>query len=194
MGHRFSRVFSPRPDQLRKGREIGRGAYGDVLEGTLGTRPVAIKRIHQVFRDYAEQNGELLEDILVKFKNECDLLERAKSPHIVEFIGVFNEGDSVLLVMELMHQTLEKFLSKSRGTLPMEKQVDICYQVSGRPVPHYLCVQEVCVYELVAWCVYELVAWCVYELVASCVCELVAWCVYELVAWCVYVLWLGTMD
>jgi serine/threonine protein kinase len=32
--------------------------------------------------------------------------------------------------MELMHQTLEKYLSKNRGTLPMEKQVDICYQIS----------------------------------------------------------------
>ena len=138
MGQVFSNIFSPRPDQLRKGKEIGRGAYGDVIEGTLGTRPVAIKGIHQIFHDYAEQNRELLEDILVKFRNECDLLERAKSPHIVEFIGVFNEEDSVLLVMELMHQTLEKFLSKNRGTLPMEKQVDICYQVSGRPVTCYL--------------------------------------------------------
>ena len=138
MGQLFSRFFSPRPDQLRKGKEIGRGSYGDVIEGTLGTRPVAIKRIHQIFRDYAEENRELLEDILVKFRNECDLLERAKSPHIVEFIGVFNEGDSVLLVMELMHQTLEKYLSKNRGTLSMEKQVDICYQVSRRPVNYTL--------------------------------------------------------
>ena len=138
MGQLFSRIFSPRPDQLRKGKEIGRGSYGDVIEGTVGTRPVAIKRIHQIFRDCAEQNRELLEDILVNFRNECDLLERAKSPHIVEFIGVFNEGDSILLVMELMHQTLEKYLSKNRGTLPMEKQVDICYQVSRRPVAHDL--------------------------------------------------------
>ena len=140
MGQLFSRVFSPRPDQLRKGKGIGKGAYGEVLEGTLGTRPVAIKRIHQIFRDCAEQNREILEDVLVKFRNECDLLERAKNPHIVEFIGVFNEGDSVLLVMELMHQTLEKYLSKNRGTLPMEKQVDICYQVGRRPVTRYLCI------------------------------------------------------
>ena len=138
MGQLLSGTFSPRPDQLRKGRQIGRGAFGDVFEGTLGTRPVAIKRINQVLRDYAEQNRELLGDSLVKFRNECNLLERAKSPHIVEFIGVFNEGDSVLLVMELMHQTLENYLSKNRGTLPMEKQVDICYQVSRRPVAHYL--------------------------------------------------------
>ena len=142
MGQLFSRLFSPRPDQLRKGKEIGRGSYGDVIEGTLGTRPVAIKRIHQIFCDCAEQNRELLEDILVKFRNECDLLGRAKNPHIVEFIGIFNEGDSVLLVMELMHQTLEKFLSKNKGTLSMEKQVDICYQVSDRLCSHRhtLCV------------------------------------------------------
>jgi serine/threonine protein kinase len=111
MGQLFSHVFSPQTDQesqlvnwfLCKGKQIKRGAYGEVFEGTLGTRPVAIKRINQVLRDYAEQNRELLGDSLVKFRNECNLLERAKSPHIVEFIGVFNEGDSVLLVMELDH-------------------------------------------------------------------------------------------
>ena len=130
MGQLFSRIFAPRPDQLSKGKEIGRGSYGEILEGTLGTRPVAIKRLHRIFRDYAEHNQEALEDILLCFRRECELLEKAKSPHVVEFLGVFNEEDSVLLVMELMYQTLQKYLKTHKGSLPLEKQLDICYQVS----------------------------------------------------------------
>ena len=132
MGKLFSRLnfFSPRPDQLLKGEEIGRGAYGVVLKGTLGTRPVAIKQVHRILRDYARATQEAPEATLEAFRRECDLLEKAKSPHIVEFLGVYNEEDSVLLVMELMHQTLDQYLIDHKGRLPLEKQLDICYQVS----------------------------------------------------------------
>ena len=123
-------IFTPLTDQLHKGKEIGRGSYGEILEGTLGTRPVAIKRLHRIFRDYAEHNQETLEAILASFRRECELLEKARSPHIVEFFGVFDEEDTILLVMELMHQTLQKYLKDHKGSLPLEKQVDICYQVS----------------------------------------------------------------
>ena len=131
MGQLFSRFFSPRPDRLRKGKEIGRGSYGEILDGTLGTRPVAIKRLHRIFRDYARYQQQALEATLETFRRECDLLEKAKSPHIVEFLGVYNEEDSVLLVMELMHQTLDQYLKDHKGRLPLEKQLDICYQVSS---------------------------------------------------------------
>ena len=31
-----------------KGKKFERGSYGEILEGTLGTRPVAIKRLHPI--------------------------------------------------------------------------------------------------------------------------------------------------
>ena len=123
-------IFTPRPVQLHIGKEIGRGSYGEILEGTLGTRPVAIKRLHRMLRDFAAQTQEALEAILGSFRRECELLEKARSPHIVEFFGVFDEEDTILLVMELMHQTLQTYLKDHKGSLPLEKQVDICYQVS----------------------------------------------------------------
>jgi serine/threonine protein kinase len=49
---------------------------------------------------------------------------------LVPRLGVYNEEDSVLLVMELMHQTLDQYLKDHKGRLPLEKQLDICYQVS----------------------------------------------------------------
>ena len=126
----FSRIFAPRPDQLRITRVIGKGAYGEVHEGTLGTRPVAIKRLHQILIHCVQHDKIGLEMMLGDFRRECELLEKARSPHVVEFLGVFNEEDSVLLVMELMYQTLQKYLKTHKGSLPLEKQLDICYQVS----------------------------------------------------------------
>ena len=129
MGALFSRSFAPRPDALTVGDEISRGAYGVVYRGTLGRRPVAIKKIHQLLLDYAKERREELEGILKRFRDECELMEAAKHSNVVEFIGVFNQDGSALLVMELMHQTLEEFLENNRGTLPLRKQVHICLKI-----------------------------------------------------------------
>ena len=128
MGDTFSRS-SPRPDKLTVGDEISRGAFGVVYRGTLGTRPVAVKKIHQLLLDCAKESREDLEEIL-RFRDECELMEAAQHANVVEFIGVFDQDGSALLVMELMHQTLEAFLEKNRGTLPLWKQGNICLQIA----------------------------------------------------------------
>ena len=130
MGALFSRIFAPRPDALKVGDEISRGAYGTVHRGTLGRRPVAIKKIHQLLLDYARERRDQLEWVLRGFRDECELLEMAKHANVVEFIGVFNQDGSALLVMELMHQTLEEFLERNRGTLPLSKQVHIILKIA----------------------------------------------------------------
>ena len=129
MGDLFSRIFAPRPDTLTVGDEISRGAYGTVCRGTLGRRPVAAKKIHQLLLDCARERREEWEMILENFRQECELLEVAKHPNVVEFIGVFHQDGNALLVMELMDQTLEDFLAKNRGTLPLSKQAHICLKI-----------------------------------------------------------------
>ena len=130
MGKVFS-VFAPRPDRLKVGPEISRGAYGTVYSGTLGGRPVAVKKIHQLLMDYASESEEELEAVLEGFRRECELSEAAKHRNVVEFLGVFNQDDSALLVMELMEQTLEKFLKEKRRNLSQEKQINICHQIAS---------------------------------------------------------------
>ena len=135
MGNAFSRFF-PREDTLILGDRLGRGGYGEVFRGTLGPkrRPVAVKKIHDVLVDAARENRQTLERIIEEFRRECDLLKAAKHWNVVEFVGVFNQGEgeeSALLVMELMDQTLEQFLQVNRGTLLLEKQIGICLQVAS---------------------------------------------------------------
>ena len=131
MGNIFSRIF-PQADTLIVRDRIGRGGYGEVFRGTLGSRPVAVKKIYDILIDAARENRQALDHIVEEFRRECELLKAAKHPSVVEFIGVFNQGEgeeSALLVMELMEQTLEQFLRDNRGTLSTEKQIGICMQV-----------------------------------------------------------------
>ena len=130
MGKVFS-VLAPRPDRLKVGPEISRGAYGTVYSGTLGGRPVAVKKMHQLLMDYASESEEALEAVLEGFRRECELSEAGKHRNLVEFLGVFNQDGSALLVMELMEQTLETFLKRKRGNLSQEKQIDICQQIAS---------------------------------------------------------------
>ena len=130
MGDLFSRIFTHRPSALEVGDEISRGAYGTIYRGTLKKRPVAIKKIHQLLVDCAKERREELESILKGFRDECELLEMAKHANVVEFIGVFNQDGSALLVMELMHQALDEFLETNRGTLPLWQQFDIVLKIA----------------------------------------------------------------
>ena len=133
MGNVFSKIF-PRADTLIVGDRIGKGSYGEVFRGTLGSRPVAVKKIHEILIEAARENKQTLEHIIEEFRRECDLIKEAKHPNVVEYIGVFNQGkgeESALLVMELMEQTLEQFLRANRGTLSQEKQISICLLVAS---------------------------------------------------------------
>ena len=88
-----------------------------------------MKKVHQLLLDYASESDDALEVVLEGFRRECELLEAAKHANVVEFLGVLHQDGSALLVMELMGQTLEKFLKANRGNLSQEKQLYICLQV-----------------------------------------------------------------
>ena len=105
-----------------------------VYRGTLNSQPVAVKRIHKSTIGKAQHDEEKVRKIFDDFAREYKLLETAKHPHIVTFHGVFDDETQeggILLVMELMDQTLETFLEDSRGNLSKEKQVDICQQIAS---------------------------------------------------------------
>ena len=98
-----------------------------VYQGTLGAKRVAIKKIHDLLRtDHRPQ----VDPIVAQFRREYEILRAAKHQHIVECIDLFREGRDVLLVMELMDQTLEEFLEANQG-LPVVKQLEICLKLTS---------------------------------------------------------------
>ena len=123
--------YLPGAEGLEIGECISKGDYESVYRGKYHSRPVAVKKISDIL---VNRESTDLEKAVKDLRRECDILRAAEDPHIVEFIGVFNDETQeggVLLVMELMDQTLETFLKDSRGNLSTEKQVDICQQMAS---------------------------------------------------------------
>ena len=123
--------YLPRAEGLEIGECISKGDYQSVYRGTYHSRPVAVKKISDIL---VNRESADLEKALEDLRRECDILRAAEDPHIVEFIGVFNDETQVggvLLVIELMDQTLEMFLKDNRGNLSKEKQVNICQQIAS---------------------------------------------------------------
>ena len=111
--------------------EIDRGSYGVVYKGSLGHRSVALKQVHKILSVYAKASGEgTAENLLSKYKYECELMEIAKHPNVVECIGLYSPRDSLnslMIVMELMGQTLSSYLDKKQ--LSEERKVDMSFQI-----------------------------------------------------------------
>ena len=123
--------YLPGAEGLEIGECISKGDHKSVYRGKYHSRPVAVKKISDIL---VNRESADLEKAVEDLRREHDILRAAEDPHIVEFIGVFNDETQeggVLLVMELMDQTLETFLKDNRGNLSKEKQVDICQQIAS---------------------------------------------------------------
>ena len=83
-------------------KELGRGAYGWVKEGTFRGCKVAVKCLHnQLISDYN----------LRLFSREMTMAARCRHPNLLQFIGATNEGVP-LIVTEIMHTSLRKKLER----------------------------------------------------------------------------------
>ena len=125
-----SGYFRPKPLSLAIGRELCRGAYGTVHSGRLNGKEVAVKRIHGLLLEAANEQGDL-EKILGDFQHECQLLERVDHPHVVEFKGAFYDetNDEPILVMELMRENLRQYLQRNRGQISQQRQLQVCLEI-----------------------------------------------------------------
>ena len=120
-----AQYFRPKPSSLKIGREISRGAYGSVHSGELDGRPVAVKRIHLLLLEAARGQGDF-DQVLMDFKEECQLLEQVDHPHVIDFRGAFYDEEP-MLVMERMRENLREFLERSETDgLSRQRQLEIC--------------------------------------------------------------------
>ena len=67
-----------------------------------------------------------------RFEQECEFLRSIKHPNIVQFLGTLRDPQSgrLTLLIELMDESLTRFLERSTGPLPYHTQLNVCYDVS----------------------------------------------------------------
>ena len=110
---------------------LGIGSYGKVVRAKIGKQHCAAKLLHDTMFLF---NDPGLQNFVRKFSEECRLLSRINHPNIVKYLGTTNDpktGRTVLL-MELMHESLTKFLERSpeSGPLPYYPQFSIAHDVA----------------------------------------------------------------
>ena len=118
------KAFDPVPTSLVIGKEVSRGSFGVVFFATLNKNPVAVKEFHEILMRNTSKNVHLQ-----NFRKECEQLKELAHANVVKFIGAYQGAKGPLLVMELMHETLEVYLEREKGRLSRERVLEICFSV-----------------------------------------------------------------
>ena len=94
-----------------------------------GQRLCAAKLLHPIF---FQSNDPGIVTTRRRFEQECRFLDDMKHPHIVEYLGTSHDPDSGLLVllMELMDESLTHFLERSQQPLAFHIEVDLCHDIA----------------------------------------------------------------
>ena len=124
--------YLPKPKGLVIEEEIGRGAYCTVNRGTLDGKPVAVKKLHKLLLEVASQEPSIMMDMNRRFIQERNLLS-SDHPGIVNIIGAYYDektGD-IMLVMELMKNSLMDYLSEVIGHLSVAEQCTMCRDIAS---------------------------------------------------------------
>ena len=110
------------PNVHPTGRELGRGAYGNVEEVEIPGAVCAAKKIHdELLRVGSTDDTQYMIDAFVR---ECKLMNTLRHPHIVQFLGVCYLPGSTLpsLIMERLDTSLHEFLESTPDLILTTKQ------------------------------------------------------------------------
>ena len=108
---------------------LGVGSYGKVCKAKRGQLPCAAKLLHDTM---FSTNDPGISKFVQRFEQECRFLKAIKHPNIVQFLDSFRDPRSrrLVLLMELMDESLTRFLERSTGPLPYHTQLNICHDVA----------------------------------------------------------------
>ena len=117
------------------GQELGRGAYGRVFTVKYSGEVCAAKEIHPLLIDEGVSPEER-EAIKRDFVRECLCCSTICHRNIVKFKGVYYSSQSPVttlpvMVMELMHTSLNSFIEKNRSNIEMAAKISILCDVSN---------------------------------------------------------------
>ena len=114
--------------ELLKTEELGVGSYGAVCKAMCDDLPCAAKILHRTLFQFTAPGAT---SVMKKFEQECRLLSAIKHPHIVQYLGTYHDPESKLpvLLMELMDESLTRFLERSNEPLPYHTEVNFCHDI-----------------------------------------------------------------
>ena len=115
--------------QLLKTETLGTGSYGVVCKAMCNEHPCAAKLLHPIF---FQLNDPGVATTRTRFEQECHFLSELRHSHIVEYLGTSHDPESGLLVllMELMDESLTHFLERSQQPLAYHIEVDLCHDIA----------------------------------------------------------------
>ncbi len=119
--------------QLFKNDTLGTGSYGAVCKAKCDQLLCAAKMLYPVlFQMQAPDSGKEHRCPLTKFKEECQFLSRINHPNIVQYLGTYRdpETNALILLMELMDESLTHFLESSPRDIPYHTQVNLSYDIA----------------------------------------------------------------
>ena len=115
--------------ELLKTEELGVGSYGAVYKAMCDDLPCAAKILHPTLFQFTAPGAT---SVMKKFEQECRLLSAIKHPHIVQYLGTYHDPETRLpvLLMELMDESLTRFLKRSNEPLPYHTEVNFCHDIA----------------------------------------------------------------
>ena len=115
--------------ELLKTKSLGIGSYGAVCKAMCDDLPCAAKILHPALFQFTAPGAT---SVMRKFEQECRLLSAIKHPHIVQYLGTYYDPESKLpvLLMELMDESLTRFLERSHESLPFHIEVNLCHDIA----------------------------------------------------------------
>ena len=110
---------------LKKGEEIGRGAFGVVYECKWNGRTVAVKKLHPLLLESSDGTG-----LVDRFLRPA-ILRLLSHPHIVEILEIIkSQEEGPVFIMERLDHNLQKYLKLYPGKLSRERQMAMCLQIA----------------------------------------------------------------
>ena len=127
MAYKPTRALQYGAVEIYEDKTLGVGSYGKVCRAKCGNLPCAAKLLHSTLFQFNDPGANHL---LKKFEQECEFLSTIKHPNIVQFIMTAKRSGRSALLMELMDESLTRFLERSNAPPPYHSQVNICHDVS----------------------------------------------------------------
>ena len=111
-----------------EGNSLGIGSYGAVYKARCDELHCAAKILHPIL---FQSNDPASSRILERFRQECIFMSGITHPNIVQYLGstIDPQNGLPVLLMELLDESLTKFLERSPSSLPYHVQVSLAHDV-----------------------------------------------------------------